>query len=61
MQYICKRLENKDKQDKGNKSNLWNILSKKDNVKFFLKMYNNMTYCLISLLVYNILELDNSL
>ncbi len=61
MQCICKRLENKDKQDKGNKSNLWNILSKEDNVKFFLKMYNNMTYCLISLLVYNILELDNSL
>ncbi len=61
MQCICKRLENEDKQDKGNKSNLWNILSKEDNVKFFLKMYNNMTYCLISLLVYNILELDNSL
>ncbi len=61
MQYICKRLKDKDKKDKGNKSNLWNILSKEDNVKFFLKMYNNMTYCLISLLVYNILELDNSL
>lgn len=61
MQCICNRLEDKDKKDKGNKSNLWNILSKEDNVKFFLKMYNNMTYCLISLLVYNILELDNSL